>query len=343
MIRYLILSFLVGVPACAVDAQTLCDDDRTRIVEARRLAAEFGDEVWPGWSKSPFAVLLVTRDTEFLIAHPTTFRSPSGQPSDDFTDAGWDELLQRNVYSRDRQFDTGLLATFPAVGGVPTIVIGQPEYTDASTSTRWTLTLLHEHFHQWQMSQPDYYPSTMELGLAGDDDSGMWMLNYPFPYDSLALNDAFSELCHRAADLIESFESKTFHRKLTAYLDARERWQKMLAPSDYTYYSFQLWQEGIPRYTEYRILRRASGGYEPTAAFKKLPDYTSYADEARRAYKHLITSLEQVSLRKDRRSSFYAIGAAEGLLLDKIYPGWQQQSFADMFDLGEYIESAKDY
>jgi len=48
--------------------------DRTRIAEAYRLADKLGDRLWAGWSKTPFAVLLVTSDREFLIRHPAPFR-----------------------------------------------------------------------------------------------------------------------------------------------------------------------------------------------------------------------------------------------------------------------------
>jgi len=76
-------------------------------------------------------------EREFLIRHP--------QPSKDFTLIGYDSLLKSDVYFRKRVFGTNLLATFPAVGGVSTIVIGQAENTDKKTSTPWAVTVLHEH------------------------------------------------------------------------------------------------------------------------------------------------------------------------------------------------------
>jgi hypothetical protein len=78
-----------------------------------------------------------------------------------------------------------------AVGGVATIVVGQPAHT-GQTSTRWVLTVLHEHFHQLQFSQPGYYPGVTALGLARGDTTGMWMLNHGFPYDSVAVQARFA-------------------------------------------------------------------------------------------------------------------------------------------------------
>ena len=154
MIRItLVLSFLLAVStASAQDKLALREIDRTRLAEAFRLGDQLGDELWPGWSKAPFAVLLVTPDKEFLIRHP--------QPSNDFTSIGYDTKLKSEVFYRDRKFQTNLLATFPAVGGVSTIVIGQAENTARKTSTPWVITLMHEHFHQLQDAQPIFFKDT---------------------------------------------------------------------------------------------------------------------------------------------------------------------------------------
>jgi hypothetical protein len=54
-------------PATANNQPALSAVDRSRLAEAFRLGDQIGDRVWPGWSQTPFAVLLVTSDTEFLI------------------------------------------------------------------------------------------------------------------------------------------------------------------------------------------------------------------------------------------------------------------------------------
>src|SRR5207249_765319 len=78
------------------------------------------------------------------------------RPTPDFTGLGYDSLLATDVLVRDRHFAPNLLATFPAVAGVSTIVVGLPAATNKN-STEWVLTLLHEHFHQLQTSRPGYY------------------------------------------------------------------------------------------------------------------------------------------------------------------------------------------
>ena len=134
------------------------------MAEVFRLGAALQDRIWPRWSQAPFAVLLVTPENEFLVRHP--------HPSADFIPIGHDSLLQSDVCYRPRTLDVNLLATFPAVGNVSTIVVGSVATTGVQNSTRWVLTLLHEHLHQWQDSQPDAYAAAAALGLAGTRDGG---------------------------------------------------------------------------------------------------------------------------------------------------------------------------
>ena len=174
----LVLALLALFTASGVFAQenkpTIPKIDRIRLAEAFRIGEALGNKVWKDWDKAPFAVLLVVPENEFLIRHP--------QPSKDFTLIGYDSLLKSDVYFRKRTQQINLLATFPAVGGVSTIVIGQAENTSKKTSTPWVVTMLHEHFHQLQSSQPDYYKEADALNLSGGDQTGMWQLNFAFPY-----------------------------------------------------------------------------------------------------------------------------------------------------------------
>lgn len=320
----------MSVVATAAVATDMPRADRIRIAEARRIADRFGDNLWPGWSAAPFAILLVTPDVEYLVYHAA--------PSDDFEPVGYDSLLGSEVYTRPRQFDTGLLATFPAVGGVPTIVIGQPKNTEASHSTRWVLTLLHEHFHQWQMSQEDYYQAVDGLGLSGGDASGSWMLDYPFPYESHHVGDAFLALAKKLADAVSCADADSFAYKVSEYRVARDQFRQMIAPGDYRYFSFQLWQEGIARYTEYRLAKMAAAVYEPSRDFKSLRDYVPFEEQAKQAETDLMTKLVTASLGEEKRSAFYAFGAAEGLLFDRYYPWWKQHYLEHKFFLERYYD-----
>lgn len=310
-------------------APQLSHADRIRLAEAFRIGEKLGDKVWKGWSEAPFAVLLVTPDYEFLIRHPG--------PSNEFVKTGYDSLLKSDVYYRKRVYKPNLLATFPAVGGISTIVVGQPLNTDARTSTRWVVTLLHEHFHQLQDSQPTFYSEVNALNLARGDQTGMWMLNFPFPYENVEVKKQFSTLGRALALTLQPAPSKQFKIRLRAYIAERARLKEMLADDDYKYFSFQLWKEGVARYTEYRIARLASTSYQPTRGFRSLEDFTTFKQVADSIRDRIMSELPALSLDKQQRVAFYAVGAAEALLLDRANPGWRQRYLAEKFFLDKYF------
>ena len=307
--------------------------DRVRLAEAFRLSEKLGDALWPGWTKAPFAVLLVTRDKEFLVRHP--------RPTKDFTSLGYDARLKSDVYFRDRKFQTDFLATFPAVGGVSTIVVGQAENTASKTSTPWVITLMHEHFHQLQDSQPNFFKETEGLNLSRGDQTGMWMLNFPFPYEKPEVSEQFSVL---ARSLVEAMNEKTenvFSSKLTTYLEAREALKKMLGADDYKYMSFQLWKEGMARYTEYRVAYWAGSKYQPSREFRDLKDFTTFAAAAEQVREGIVRELSTLKLPEYKRVAFYPLGAGEGLLLDRADPKWRSRYFAEKFDNGVYFRGKR--
>ncbi len=124
-----LILFLLAPAVSAEQKPQLEQNDRIRLAEAFRIGDRLGNRLWANWNKAPFAVLLVMPDNEFLIRHP--------KPSADFVLTGYDALLESNVYYRKRTQSIDFLATFPLVGGIPTIVVGQAENTDKKTSTPW--------------------------------------------------------------------------------------------------------------------------------------------------------------------------------------------------------------
>lgn len=320
----LLLVFFFFQSAPAQSKPALSETDRIRLAEAFRLGDAVGNKIWKDWSQAPFAVLLITAENEFLVRHP--------KPSQDFSLIGYDTLLKSNVYFRKRVFQKDLLATFPAVGGVSTIVVGQAENTSAKTSTPWVVTLLHEHFHQLQDSRPGMDADVEALNLARGENTGMWMLNYPFPYESAEVAEQVSAMSKLLGEAIESGKSD-FAARLGAYLQARRQLQKMLSADDYKYLSFQLWKEGIARYTEYHVAKLAAASYKPSKEFKSLKDYAQFKDTADSLLKKILGELRTLPFANYKRVAFYSLGGGEGLLLDRAIPNWRRRYFTDKFFL----------
>lgn len=161
----ILFSFVFSSCVLAYAAPAIEQIDRIRIAEAYRIGEKLQDKLWQGWSKAPFGMLLITDEHEFLIHHP--------KPNAEFTFIGYDELLKSEVFVRPRKFHKNFLATFPAFGPTPVIVIGKAENTTDKTSSRWVFVVLHEHFHQLQYSRPGYFSDVNALGLNGGDQTGL--------------------------------------------------------------------------------------------------------------------------------------------------------------------------
>ena len=320
--------FLLFDEARAQNKPALSETDRIRLAEVFRLAAAVGNRIWKDWHQAPFAVLLVTAEDEFLVGHPS--------PSEDFALSGLDPLLKSNVYVRKKVFPTNFLATFRAVGGVSTIVVGQAENTQAKTSTPWVVALLHEHFHQLQDSWPGMDTDVATLNLSRGDTSGMWMLNYPFPYESADVARQAAVMSKLLGEALDSGKTD-FAARLGAYLQARRQLQAILNPDDYKYLSFQLWKEGIARYTEYHAAKLAADSYSPSKEFRSLKDFSPFKDTADSLLETIKETLRTLPLANYKRIAFYSLGAGEGLLLDRANLNWRRRYFEDKFFLEKHF------
>lgn len=268
------------------------------VVEAATLSEAVGQVVWPGLQDAPVQLLLVADSLEYFFPIPRNGKVE---------------------WTRRRVFPATFQATFPAVGGVPTIVIGTPEGT-ATPRDRWTLTVLHEHFHQLQYSRPDYYTRLNALGLARGDTTGMWALNFPFPYDSAPIQAAVK----RWADAMRAAltaDSGVRQRTARQAREAKRALDALLAPDDRKYLDFQLWQEGVPRWIELagaREGRRAGLVRDSTLAWQE---------------RRLLDDLTRIDLGRDRRVVVYALGAAMAELMEREGKEWRERYFERMFAL----------
>jgi hypothetical protein len=225
------------------------------------------------------------------------------------------------AWSRSPRFPSTMRATFPAVEGRPTIVIGTPRGTGLPPE-RWELTVAHEHFHQFQYSRPDYYSRLNALGLAHGDTTGMWALQFPFPYDSAPVQAAVRRWAGALRDALMASPTRREDARARVR-EARRALDALLAPEERRYLDFQLWQEGVPRWIELAVARAAVGeGTLPHAALAWQED-------------RLVNALQGLDLGRDRREVVYPLGAALAELLDREGSAWKTRYFERMFVLDD--------
>lgn len=322
---FLLISVLVGFVSISFSAPEIEEIDRVRIAEAYRIAEKLQDKLWEDWSSAPFGMLFITDDHEFLIRH--------AKPNAEFTSIGYDKLLKSEVFVRPRKFQKNFLATFPAFGSTPVIVIGKAENTAEKTSSRWVFVVLHEHFHQLQYSRPGYFADVNALDLHGGDTTGMWQINYAFPYKDERVAADFRTLTDRLIEAYQAKDPAERSRSFDVYKTARTAFAASLKTADYKYASFQLWQEGIARYTQYKMADLTARKLKPSKEFRSLPDFVPFDQEAKRIHEMTMDEMRKLDLANWERVVFYPFGAVEALMLDSLQPDWRSRYFTRKFKL----------
>ncbi|HEY1680102.1 MAG TPA: hypothetical protein VGF98_00480 [Candidatus Tumulicola sp.] len=103
-------SFVPVLAATPAPVATAAPADLASIALATSMLHTVGDSIWPNWTSAPFRIDLLTANGPV----ESNFASPQPAPS----------------------FPPNLEATFPWADGVPTIVIGEPQFVQAHEPMR---------------------------------------------------------------------------------------------------------------------------------------------------------------------------------------------------------------
>jgi imidazolonepropionase-like amidohydrolase/phosphohistidine phosphatase SixA len=285
------------------------------VAAARTDLAKTSRDLWPGWDETPFSLLLIEGEQEHLLCHPGVvagFSEPEPEPS-----------TGCSVQARPRQFPPALLAAMPAFGLPATIVVGTPDATRKSPAA-WRATLLHEHFHQHQWTFQGYAERVNGLALSRGDQTGAWMLNHPFPYADAAVGRSFAVA---ALALRRAVEAPAQQRRtaLRDYLSARDALASAVSADDWRYFEFQLWQEGVARWTE---IAAASLSGDPAVR-----------EVGRALRESVLSELQRPDLKASGRGAVYALGAGEALLLEACGSRWRPR-YPVVLSMGPLLRAA---
>lgn len=283
----------------------------------RMLAKLAGERLWPGFGEAPFGFLVIEDEREVLLCRD---QAPPG-----FTADGKDEATGCARYVRPRtQLPGNLLAAMPLFGPPSTIVMG-PAPRLAERLPRWRSTVLHEHMHQWQAELPAYYERVKALDLSDGDQTGMWMLSFPFPYGDAAVQRAYDRAARALLAAVEARATPAFRDRLSDYLEARKAFAAAAGERNWRYFEFQLWAEGVPRWTEIALSRQSG-------------DAAMIADAGAHE-RDMLGMLRQPRLAEHQRVAVYPFGMAEAMLMQACGGQWRA-AYPRHLALGPVLEQA---
>ncbi|WP_294073190.1 hypothetical protein, partial [Sphingomonas sp.] len=288
-----------------------------RFRSIRDFVFDRGDALWPGFGRAPFDALFISPSNERLYCRATL---PDG-----FIVAGRDPITGCSSGIRPRgSLPAGLLAAMPVFGPPSTIVMGTPQATGRSDAD-WTRTILHEHFHQWQDALPGFYGRVAKLDLSDGDETGMWMLNFPFPYAEAHTVAALGAASRSLANALDARGHLNFRAKLQAYLIKRRALARTVGTRNWRYAELELWKEGVARWTEIQLGKRFPDAAVQASAVK--------LEQRSRDW------LDTPDIAAAGREFVYPFGASEAMLLEACGPAWRR-AYPSQLALGPLLERA---
>jgi len=299
--------------------------------EAFQLANTVGNEVWPGWSRTPMTVVVIGEEHEYLFNAPRDWEPTGGFERIEQT------FIGQPVYERDRTLPRALRAAFP-VGGLPSAVVGAWR-PDEEGPNEWAITLVHEWFHVMQMSRGED-EKLAELRL-GEGTYPSLQLDYPFAYGDREIGYALHLLGSALYDFWS--RSRTLPRAVQRTFLAETSWAALqnfktivslkYGDDAYNYFRYQTWKEGVARYTQVHVSLLAAdmegnGRFHHQPGFPALQGAMSYARLWEEVTHNSFWLMRTASGNQGGDpTSFYGIGHGLAEVLDAVNPGWKERYF----------------
>ena len=357
----------IGLPTRSSVLDHLADVEKARVAEYLNLLAGVGNDVWPGsadrpgWGDVTIPVIVHNEAYAFLLGYPGT--PPAGwvmMPRREQRGGAWepvpDDAFMGQVYYRQ---------PLPATGGTPenfAVLVGDrwvatlytkeyakveffqgfrqelPSFLQPVFPYRlaWALLmgstenyiggLAHEAFHAYQGTVvPERLAAAeranaAEAGYPWDASRDAWAAELSALYDA----------AKAAADPATSDdEVATLAR---TFLDLRAERRAGLGSDLVAYEQQREWLEGLAKYAELSIGLAAqhavsAGTYVPLPALADDPEYKGY--RTRERYRTGQLGEVQRMAGRSGETRFYYAGFAQGVILDRLMPGWKARAMDD--------------
>lgn len=357
---------LTMFPASLVNAQRAAEKPKLRVdplliaeaAEVWTLIASPKNPVWPGWDASSTPLLVyLPGEQDVLINHPhppdgfLPYAGPVSFPGGRIfvrngpTIVQWDgqntskdiagvqTLVVADTLSNLRSRVSNLLAdTRPAAEKIQAL-----DLSDLATDPYEQLAfVVHEAFHVFQHAQ-----------APGKSANEMLLLQYPVL--SVENNVGMAQEGAALAEVLRATDAATVRRAAVRWLALRKDRRAGLPAAAVEYEDGCEFNEGLAKYTEYRLFQVLEGKV-PGAAMSWAQGFAGYSDLTPRRARLIETMLKQMSgavaVNNDPygtaplRMRLYYSGMAVGAMLDKLSPNWKGRIFSPGTSLTTLAEEA---
>ncbi len=354
-----------GLPKGSAIVERLSDLEKARLSEVLHLRSVLGEAVWPGWAAADIPIIVYNEKYAFLVGYQ---EPPAGwlkMPMRERRGGSW-EQVPGDAFEGRPYYRT--LITDPAktpegftvlVGERWTATFQTREYGEVSfyqgfrdglppvvsqvfpvrlawqflmgKTDSYVAALEHESFHAYQGMLVPHILGAAERSYAADE-------SYPYAATDEAWRSEMSILV-RAAEASDETERRLL---VMRFLENRRARRVNLTREQVEFERLREWEEGLAKYAELEITRRAETetGYQPVDAILRDSAFQSYSGQEQ-FWSQQLGEAAQTRLRSgDTR--FYYSGNALAIVLDRLVPDWKQQALPGGRSLDDLLQAALD-
>ena len=343
----------LNLPTHPVTEDRLSSLDKMRLAEAVHLRQMLGDQIWMGWGSQDIPVILYNDGYAFLIGYPGI--PPNGwikMPQQEQRGGAWELVPGDDFYGEPyyRQPITDPNKTPEAftvlVGEVWVATLQTKEAMESSFYRDfrdpipsflqpifpyrifWNLTLGmtetyiealdHEMFHSFQATTNAQRFSEAEL---------INRVAASYPWEDKEFTSAWESEIDLLLAALRAGTGEEAMQLTGQFWQQREvrRYKFDLTPDQVDYERQREWLEGLAKYSELTLGRRAGqeAGYVPLPETVQDSDFNNYRNQERFWNEQLgEASGSSISAGETR---FYYSGLVEAALLDRLMPGWKER------------------
>jgi hypothetical protein len=357
----------VGLPQKSRVVETLSEDDKIRLAEARHLRQEVGDQVWPGWAEADIPVIVYNEAYAFITDYPDPppgwVKIPAGLTRGGPWEIVPDDSLNGQPYYRQALTDPGVtpeaftvqvgdrwvasLQTYDWVS----IRLVQPIRQDLPSflrpifpyhlfigqllgnSDKYITLICHEAFHAYEGML-----ATEKLAFA---ENASIKYESQYPWQNTSLQADWQQELDLLAEALKSSDPSQVVDLTRQFLDLRSarRSSAKLSAQLVTYEQQREWEEGLARYAELEVWHLANKeSYTPLPETDQLSNFDGYAGFEKRWSQELQQMPRMADDEGDGR--FYYTGMAQAYLLDQLMPGWKTRAFEEEIWLDDLLAEA---
>ncbi len=136
-----------------------------------------------------------------------------------------------------------------------------------------------------------------------------------------------SILAYLAGAIAASIPGILHPKAADKYVAQRTKFFAQLSGDDRKYLSFQLWKEGIARYTQVKAAEEAAKDHKAMSAYAALPDFETFGTYVSRARAETLSELQHADLATSQRVIVYSWGSSRGLPSRPRQPEMEGQLF----------------